>query len=116
MTKEQAEHIKSVVDKINKKYHPIELKCSIGCGNTVKYWYANLVYDLSDDIFFDVSDSKFNYNAVMDNLSGWERALAAVKNYKREEGSLYFVTDKKEEYLKFNSDDSPQSDDWWDQM
>lgn len=115
MKKEQAEHIKSVVEAINKKFHPIELKCDIGYGNTEEHWYATIVFDLSDDVFLDLASLKFNFETIMDRLKGWEFALAAVANYKQQEGSLYFVTDKKNNYLKFNSDDSPRSDEWWDQ-
>ena len=115
MTKKQAEHIVSVVEAINKKFHPIELKCSIGYGNTEEHWYATIIFDLSDDVFIDLASLKFNFETIMDRLKGWEYALASVANYRQQKGSLYFVTDKKN-YLKFNSDDSPQSDDWWDQM
>ena len=116
MTKEEAQKIYSLVEQLNKKYNPIELKCNIGSGNTEEFWYATIICDLSDDINLDLASLKFNYHAVMDRLAGWNTALEAVKQFKHTNGSLYFVYDKKEEYIKFNSDDSPQSDDWWEQM
>jgi hypothetical protein len=94
MTQIEAEHIKTKVEELNKRFAPVQLSFDMFRNN--KYdssednWFVTIVYNYTENEWMEFVSLGFNYNQVCDKLFGFGFGLESVKMYQEEYGNLKF--------------------------
>ncbi len=88
MTLEQANKIKDRVDELNKLY-PITLRFQM-FSTSENNWAVTITYNYTENEWMTFAGLGFNYNQILDKLSGYQFALEAVQAYQEEYGNLKF--------------------------
>ncbi len=88
MTLEQANKIKDRVDELNKLY-PITLRFQM-FSTSENNWAVTITYNYTENEWMTFAGLGFNYNQILDKLSGYQFALEAVQAYQEEYGDLKF--------------------------
>jgi hypothetical protein len=88
MTLKQANKIKDRVDELNKLY-PIKLRYQI-LHTSVLNCAVTITYNYTENEWMTFSGLGFNYNQILDKLSGFQFAIEAMKAHQEEYGDLKF--------------------------
>ena len=88
MTLEQANKIKDRVDELN-KLHPIKLRYQM-LHTSVLNCAVTITYNYTENEWMTFSGLGFNYNQILDKLSGFQFAIEAMKAHQEEHGDLKF--------------------------
>jgi len=88
MTLEQANKIKDRVDELN-KLHPIKLRYQM-LHTSVLNCAVTITYNYTENEWMTFAGLGFNYNQILDKISGFQFAIEAMKAYQEEYGNLKF--------------------------
>jgi hypothetical protein len=88
MTLEQANKIRDRVDDLNKLY-PIKLRYQMVC-TSLDNFAVTITYNYTENEWMTFAGLGFNYNQILDKLSGFQFGLEAVEAYQEEHGNLKF--------------------------
>jgi hypothetical protein len=88
MTLKQANKIKDRVDELNKLY-PIKLRYQM-LHTSVHNCAVTITYNYTENEWMTFSGLGFNYNQILDKLSGFQFAIEAMKAHQEEYGDLKF--------------------------
>jgi hypothetical protein len=88
MTQEQANKIRDRVDELNKLY-PIKLRYQMIC-TSLDNFAVTITYNYTENEWMTFAGLGFNYNQILDKLSGFQFAIEAVQAYQEEYGNLKF--------------------------
>ena len=86
MTLKQANKIKDRVDELNKLY-PIKLRYQM-LHTSVLNCAVTITYNYTENEWMTFAGLGFNYNQILDKLSGFQFAMEAILAYQEEYGSL----------------------------
>jgi hypothetical protein len=88
MTLKQANKIKEKVDELNKLYS-IKLRYQM-LHASVLNCAVTITYNYTENEWMTFAGLGFNYNQILDKLSGFQFAIEALKAYQEEYGDLKF--------------------------
>jgi hypothetical protein len=88
MTLKQANKIKDRVDELNKLY-PIKLRYQMIC-TSLDNFAVTITYNYTENEWMTFAGLGFNYNQILDKLSGFQFAIEAVEAYQEEYGNIKF--------------------------
>jgi hypothetical protein len=94
MTQTEAEDIKTQIEELNKRFAPIKLRfdmCRNNYDTSDDNWFVTIVYNYTDCEWMEFVSLGFNYNQIMDKLSGLQFGFEAVQAYQEEYGNLKFA-------------------------
>jgi len=86
MTLKQANKIKDRVDELNKLY-PIKLRYQM-LHTSILNCAVTITYNYTENEWMTFAGLGFNYNQILDKLSGFQFAMEAILAYQEEYGSL----------------------------
>ncbi len=89
MTQTQANKIKSKVEAFNELYAPITLRFQM-FSTSENNWAVTITYNYTENEWMTFAGLGFNYNQILDKLSGFQFGLEAVEAYQEENGNLKF--------------------------
>jgi hypothetical protein len=91
MTQTEAEHIKTKIEELNKRFSPVRLSFDMyrnKYDSEEDNWFVTIVYNYTENEWMEFVSLGFYYHQVCDKLFGFGFALETVKAYQEENGPL----------------------------